>query len=217
MSITQGTSRTVGPYGGMLPPLPPAGISAGVGPYGYATDGAAITLTTNVIYYIPYPIFRTTTFAGAQVYTTGATTGKHARLGLYAEAATGGPGALLKDFGAVTCGASGAVLQAASSVTIPGPQMCYAVILTDAAALSTIGFYALKTNVGFLAASQFMSMLPDIGGANISAANIDNAVIGWKAAQTYGALPATAPAPSSNVLGTESASTGALPGIQFYA
>lgn len=203
-----------GPYGGLLPPVPVSGINMGIYPYGYNNDGAELTLVTNTIYYVPFPIFRTTTFIASAVGDTGATTGKTVRTGIYAEAAGGGPGALLKDFGTVTCTGGSGILRASSSVTISGPQMCYAAVLSNAAKLGTMNVTIPITAVGMLTSDARLSFLGDIGNAGMS--GFTPAIIaGWSATQAFGALPSTATAPAANVYATEGTTTGCLPAVQF--
>lgn len=201
-----------GPYGGLPPPIPVAGM--GFLPYGYTADGGTKTMTNGIMYISPWPIFRTQSFSGSQFYESGAgNTGNKMRIGLYAEALTGGPGTLLKDFGEVSMSGSAAVRQSASAYTAIGPQMCYIVGLSNASSLvASMNFLQSVSSVGLYVPPALSSLLGDFSGARIAAAAASSALIGWTASQTYGALPSTAPTPTGDFLG----GGGNFPALALY-
>lgn len=209
-----------GPYGGMAPPTPLAGISMGVFPYGYASDIGTLAMVANTVYYVPYPIFQTETIAGSQIHDSGAgNNGMHVRTALYAQSASGGPGALLKDFGAVSLTGTAALHQAANSVTVSGPQMAYLAIVSDSTpTLYTMGFLTTVSSVGDISTYPLATLLGDIGGGSISSAlGARFPIVGWNASLTYGAFPSTATAPSANTVSTNSSgSTVGTFAVQLY-
>lgn len=202
-----------GPFGGLLPPIPPSG--AGVYPYGLVSIGNTITITASRAYIIPFPIFRTQAYSGAQIVDSGAgNNGQLLRCGIYAEAATGGPGALIKDFGLVTLTGTGGLHQFAAAVTIPGPQMCYLILIGNSASVLK-GFNSshVITSVG---ANRFIPHLTTLGDMTAGFADQSSGqLIGWYAALAYpGAMPATGPTQTTSILDTTGASN--LPGAQLY-
>lgn len=205
------------PYGGIAAPQPLAGISMGLLPYGFVADGQSNSFATGTVYYVPFPVFQTTTFAGSQILDSGAgNAGKHARTAVYAQSATGGPGALLKDFGIVALSGTPGLHQAANSVTITGPQMCYLAIVFDGSTtMATIGVLEEASAVGFYPLSIISSMLGDIGG-NFPSGRTSQ--LGWTATQVYGAFSGTATAPSANFITTavSGPTVAGFPAIELY-
>ena len=208
---------TVGPYGGSLPPIPVAGVNAGVFPFGCIGTNATYTATASTAVYIACPIFRTTAFAGVQIYDKGAATGSLVRIGLYAESVTGGPGALLKDFGAITTTGGPTILRAASSATVTA-QMAYLAFNCNSSTWITYGMdmLGLITGVGVLSGYQTLSLLSDIGGTRIGNEAVTLQPQAWNVSLTYGAWGATATAPSANVYTSASATVATCPGIELY-
>lgn len=205
-----------GPYGGLLPPIPMAGMA--FFPYGYASSDGTQAITANRIYYTPFPIFRTTTFAGARFADSGAgNNGFNVRLGIYAEASTGGPGTLLKDFGAAALTGTAGTHALANAVTVAGPQMCYVALLSDSAAtLKCMGPIYESSAAGFIGIPGAPTLIGDFS-ATVNFTGNGATPMGLNAAQAYGALPGTATAPTTTVVNATSNGTfGIWPTVQLY-
>lgn len=189
-----------GPFGGIKPPKWMSGQY--VPPYGmmWANNAPKVTLAANTAYWVPFPIWETSSFAGAYTVlgTTHATL--NARMALAAEATGGGPGALIKDFGATTLTTAG-LYGFTSTVTDVPPQMAYLGIVTDSnPALVTMMNYIRFSDAGWVSAAD-----PHLGMGNFVAPDPFNtnalyfAPCGYSGAMTFGAFSDPVPAPTANL------------------
>ena len=196
--VTVPEKITNGPWNGVNPPIFPSGKI--YIPPQLITTSLTHTTTATRLYYVPFYVPRTTTFAGAKTYNQGAgDNGETLRIGMYAEAAAGGPGALLKDFGEITLTAAAALRTLASSVTVVGARWVYLCLHAN----SAMAMYSMTprtsgagTEPSFAAPLSFA-----FGTYNLNATALYyNSTPACDYVDTaYGALAATAVAPTATL------------------
>ncbi len=201
-----------GPYYGIAPPKFRSGQS--YLPTGYAITGETIATGAADLYYYPFWCPTTQTFTGAKSWNQGAgDNGETFRMGIYKDDGSGGgPGTLVIDFGQVTLTGAAALRTLASAVTLPGGQW-YWFAQHFNSSMSMFGMSQSATAVGptpplQIATGYLMTTSP-------SATLGTNYVGGFFVNTTYGALAATAVAPSAELSGLN-ATGRAVPIMGIY-
>lgn len=183
-------------------------------PIGYCEKDAGFAMIANQVYYVPYPIYRTKTFAGASIYNTGAgDNGKKIRLMMFADdGAIGGPGTLVKDFGEITLTGAAAIRTLSSSwAATPGIYWC-AVWSDTTPTIMPMAPYAFTSGAGWGSGpmnNNFMGAftIPSGGGYYVGYHYVSSA---------YGAAPATAVAPTTTFVNATGVTAAVGGGPAFY-
>lgn len=208
MTTIPAQASFTGPWG----MKPPAGVTgAAYNAPGYTSTAGTVTTTANRCYYIPWPIYRPTTFTAAKAFNQGAgDNGEKFRIMFFYDAA-GGPGALAKDFGEVTLTAASA-LRTLTSTWVVAPGNYWGAIWHDSASAmygqtpfwttSAVGAYAGPSVQNFI--GELTSSFS--GGSAAHCHYVDTA---------YGAAPATAVAPTASILGAFATLTSLLPDFKL--
>lgn len=204
-----------GSFGGAPPPIRMTGKF--YTPHHCTADGQTVTISANLIYYVPFYVPATGTYLGCKFFNSGVgDNGKKVRTAVYSESSTGGPGTLQKDFGEVTLTGASAIRTAASTVTLSGPAWYYLALVSDTTpVLYSMSAITSGTVAGQITASPIASQLgmftPTIPGASDRIA--DSTPIGETASFTYGAFNSTATTPTATIFGLNS---GTFPYFGLY-
>ena len=210
-----------GGFGSTRFPLPIAGKS--YYPPHVVTSNYTLALTANLMYAIPFPVERTTTYAGLKIFNSGvADNGVTLRAGVYAEAAAGGPGALQVDSGIITLTGASAIRTAAAPVTLVGPAVYFLVLVSGGTptmyCFSGTSTQDASTNIATV--NNNHGLFGNFSGPIQHTFPVAGQIAGDSGAFTFAALPATAPAMTATILASNSSTHalgGTFPQIMLYA
>lgn len=184
--------------------------------------GTATTMATTAtrIYYVPFNINYSRTFAGVVTYNGGAgDNGEKIRIMMFNDdGAAGGPGTLAKDFGEITLTGASA-LRTLSSSWAASPGLYWGAFWAETA----ITMYGMTqgtvgTAVGAANGPVLTHLIGDLNGAGSGFFGLATGVVACHYVDTaYGAAPATAVAPTASLTAAWASATPVVPAFLLKA
>lgn len=204
------------PYFGMKPPRTYTGAT--ILPLGYGQGAAAMTTTATRCYYVPFPVFESRTFSGANAMNSGAgDNGEKFRIMMFnQDNVNGGPGLLAKDFGEITLTGASA-FRTLTSAWAATPGMYWGAIWFDSAsAMYGMMPQVTASEVGASIGVNMHSFLGTLADAGAAWGTLDMPQ-GLYVDTTYGTAPSTAVAPTATLRQTFGSTTPVVPEFRLRA